>query len=213
MSKYPFRQFVQMDVFDGKQLDQIHTLIPEKEKPKELFTQKTDSNSFLHKKFYACLHKDGWPRFMDVYKNFIHEVIKPILGADKLIYQKTPTFRAHIPNNLAVGAFHRDRDYNHPPNEINFIIPLTDAFESNTVITESEPDKFDFHQIEMKPGQLVQFDGNNCFHGNLPNKTNVTRVSLDFRVVRLEDYDPKKYMTKSMTRKMKFVIGEYYEQI
>lgn len=209
-TEFPFKSLV-ASVFDNHALNRLHELIPDEETPTELFTQKTDSNSFLHKKFYARLH-EGWPELIETYQRFICEVIKPIVDSDELIYQKTPTFRAHIPNNLAVGAFHRDKDYNHPPNEINFIIPLTDCYESNTLITESEPDKMDFHQIEMKHGQLLKFDGNNCTHGSLPNRTGVTRVSMDFRVVLPEKYD-EHFSTKSMTRKMKFVVGGYYEKI
>lgn len=211
--KYPFDKIV-ADEFGvlTSQLDQLHRLIPEDQLPTELFTQKNDSATFLHEIFYARLHKDGWPGLLDTYKQFICEVIKPIMGEDELIYQATPTFRVHIPGNLAVGAFHRDKDYNHPPHEINFIIPLTKAFESNTLIAESEPDKLDFRQIEMKPGQLLQFDGNSCLHGSLPNKTGVTRVSMDFRVMKLQDHNTE-YQTKSMTRKMKFVVGGYYERI
>lgn len=140
--KFPFRE-VLLEVFGNHPLDMIHELIPTEEQPKELFTQKTDSNSFLHRRFYKRLH-EGWPQLVNTYKLFICDVVKPILGTNEIIYQKTPTFRAHIPNNLAVGAFHRDQDYNHPPNEINFIIPLTDAYESNTMITESEPGKWTF---------------------------------------------------------------------
>lgn len=210
VEQYPFKRLLS-EVFDNHPLDRIHELIPEEERPQELYTQKTDSNSFLHQKFYAKLH-EGWPELVDTYKAFICDVIKPIIGTDALIYQKTPTFRAHIPNNVAVGAWHRDMDYNHPPTEVNFIIPITRCFESNTVITESEPGKMDFHQLEMEYGQLVQFDGNKCTHGNLPNKTGVTRVSLDFRVVKPEKHD-EEFKTRSMTRKMKFVVGGYYEKI
>lgn len=70
----------------------------------------------------------------------------------------------------------------------------------------------DFHQVEMKYGQLLKFDGNNCTHGSLPNKTGITRVSMDFRVILPSDYN-EHFSTKSMTRNMKFVIGEYYEKI
>jgi hypothetical protein len=34
-------------------------------------------------------------------------------------------FRVHLPNNVAVGSKHCDADYNHPPGEINFWVPLT----------------------------------------------------------------------------------------
>jgi hypothetical protein len=36
-----------------------------------------------------------------------------------------PPSRVHLPNNVAVGAKHRDFDYNHPEGEINFWLPVT----------------------------------------------------------------------------------------
>ena len=65
-------------------------------------------------------------------------------------------------------------------------------FESNTVIAESEPGLRDFKQIELDPGELFMFNGNKCLHGNLPNRTGKTRVSLDFRVLPEKYYRPEK---------------------
>lgn len=68
------------------------------------------------------------------------EHIAPLFkGEKRIIYQKKPTFRVHLPNNvgnayngtslvltsLAVGKKHRDYDYFHPPGEINFWLPFT----------------------------------------------------------------------------------------
>jgi len=55
-----------------------------------------------------------------------------------------------------------------------------------------------------------QFDGNRCIHGNLPNRTGVTRVSFDFRVMRYEDYDSTHSLT-SLSKGNKFIIGDYYQ--
>ena len=39
---------------------------------------------------------------------------------EKIVYQAKPTLRVQFPGNKAVGGWHRDRDYNHPIDEINF---------------------------------------------------------------------------------------------
>ena len=92
----------------------------------------------------------------------------------------------------------------------NFITAITPMFESNTVIVESEPGKMDFHQLELQPGECTRFDGNKCTHGNLPNKTGLSRVSFDFRVMLFEDYNENHDLT-SLSKGNKFLIGHYYE--
>jgi len=169
-----------------------------------------DSDTIFHQKFYNKM-RSGWPEFLELYQKFIREFIAPITNAkDQLIYQKWPTFRVHLPNNVAVGGWHKDSDYNHPLGETNFILALTPMFESNTTIAESEPGKMDFHQLELMPGQIVRFNGNQCTHGNLPNKTGVTRVSFDFRIMMPEDYNSN-YRLTSLSKGNKFLIGHYYE--
>jgi len=146
-----------------------------------------------------------------MYVEFIRNEIAPKIEAkNKLVYQKWPTFRVHLPNNVAVGGWHTDSDYNHPSGEINFIVAITEMFESNTTIAESSPGKMDFRQLELSPGMYVKFDGNKCTHGNLPNRTGVPRVSFDFRVMRYEEYDRNHKLT-SISKGNKFIIGEYYE--
>ena len=95
-------------------------------------------------------------------------MFKRDLGEDKIIYQKSPTFRISLPNNVAVGQKHCDADYNHPEGEINFWVPLTETFDSNGFYLESEPDKGDFHPFPrtLKPGDVLRFWGNKCKHYN-----------------------------------------------
>ena len=151
--------------------------------------------------------RSGWEEFFCVYRNFINNFVMKQIG-EPIICQKWPTFRVHLPNNLAVGAWHTDSEFNHPDGEINFLLPITRMFESNTIITESEPGLKDFKQIELEPGELFMFNGNKCTHGNLPNRTGFTRVSLDFRVLKKSDY--KENNKTSITTGTKFKVGEYY---
>ena len=177
-----------------------------------LFEPGKDSDTVYHKIFYDKM-RDGWPEMLETYRDFVREVVAPTLGlTQKLLYQKWPTFRVHLPNNVAVGGWHRDLDYNHPKGEINLIVAITPMFESNTTIAEATPGKMDFRQIDMVQGEFTRFNGNQCLHGNLPNKTGVTRVSFDFRVLDPKDYNSEHSKT-SLSRRSKFVVGDYYEEM
>ena len=207
LKKYDFISLFQ-DLFGRKDLDNLHLDLDDEY---EFFSSPgSDSDTKFHTTFYDKM-RSGWPEFLGLYKTFIKDNIAPIMGAtDKLIYQKWPSFRVHLPNNVAVGGWHKDRDYNHPPGEINFILTLTKMFESNATIAESSPGKMDFRQLDASPGQVIKFNGNECIHGNLPNKTGVTRVSFDFRAMLPERYDAAHDLT-SLSKGNKFLIGHYYE--
>ena len=64
----------------------------------------------------------------------------------------------------------------------------------------------------MRVGEFFQFRGGECIHGNKPNKTGKSRVSLDFRVVLKSDYN-KDYEKISKLSSKKFVIGGYYNEL
>ena len=170
-----------------------------------------DSDTKYHKIFYDKM-RSGWPEFLNLYKRFIKEVVLKNLDGDDFIYQTWPSFRVHLPNNVAVGGWHKDSDYNHPKGEINFIVAITPMFESNSTISESIPGKMDFRQFTLSPGEYVKFNGNQCIHGNLPNKTGVTRISFDFRLLKKSDYNDK-HSLKSLSKGNKFLIGHYYEEL
>ena len=197
-------------LFETKDLQKIHK---NSNKDYDFFAEPgKDSDTIFHKKFYDKM-RTGWPEFLDLYKKFIKEVIIPKSGIkDPVIYQKWPSFRVHLPNNVAVGGWHKDSDYNHPVGEINFIVAITPMFESNTTISESTPGKMDFKQFTLNPGQVVMFDGNQCIHGNLPNKTGVTRISFDLRLLKKKDYN-ENHSLKSLSKGNKFLIGHYYEEL
>ena len=52
------------------------------------------------------------------------------------------------------GHAHIDADYHHQPAEVNFWIPLTEVFGTNTLFVESAPGEGDYHPIELKWGSL-----------------------------------------------------------
>jgi hypothetical protein len=83
---------------------------------------------------------------------------------------------------------HCDADYHHQQNEINFWLPLTRSFGNNTLWSESAPGRQDFHPFELEVGEMMQFWGNQCTHYTVPNDTDHTRITVDFRVIPLPQY-------------------------
>ena len=217
---FPFKEMV-TDLFGINDLENIHSLMDKIND--KLFTNETDDQTILHKKFYKKLTND-WKEFEEVYVNFIRKLMTDIYNLDSIIYQAKPTFRVQLPNNIAVGGnikdtdeyygFHRDTDkeYNHPPFEKNFIIPLTDSRDTQSVYIETNPGNVTFEPVIMEVGQFFNFNGGTCLHGNKPNETNLSRVSLDFRIVFPSDYD-ESYSKNSKLSGQKFVIGEYYNEL
>ena len=136
IGKFPFVKLVQ-ECFGLNELTKIHELIGENLN-RELFTNENDDQTSLHQTFYQKLNS-GWPDFDKVYRSFVKDYISKLLDTEEIIFQLTPTFRVQLPNNIAVGGnshdnhdqygWHKDSDleYNHPLNEKNFIIPLTNS--------------------------------------------------------------------------------------
>jgi ectoine hydroxylase-related dioxygenase (phytanoyl-CoA dioxygenase family) len=170
-----------------------------------------DSDTVFHTLFYNKL-REGWPELTDLYRKFVREQIFPLIGEDELIFQKTPTYRIDLPINKVTSVWHRDGDelHQHPPGEINFLVPLTKAYDTNTIWTESEPDLLDFHPANMEYGEYLMFNGNECLHGNKLNATGETRVSFDFRVIPGSEYNPD-YKPKTVTKGLEYKVGSYYD--
>jgi len=169
-----------------------------------VFDRAHDQSTIWHKLYY-----ENFEEFNETYTRFIREYVKPLLGFDKLVYQKIPTFRVHLVGNLAVGEWHKDKTYNHGESEVNFWMPFTDAYGNNSIWTESEEDKGDFKPYDVKSGEILVFNGANLNHGNKLNDTGHTRISVDYRIV---DFDRFKPSDKgSINNNTRFDIGGYFD--
>jgi len=199
-SKYNFKdlvlEYLEEDTLESLKYEEI-----------EVLNITNDQSTFHHKKFYSMMDLDD--RFKKLYDKFIHEYIK-FQFEEEIIYQKYPTFRIHYPKNIAVFEFHKDKDYNHNSNEINFFLPLTDAQDSSTIWIESQEDKEDYKPMNSFYGEIIEFDGANLKHGNCINITNKTRVSFDFRILYRKYYNESEIKLTTGSGK-KFLIGDYYE--
>ena len=177
----------------------------------DLFERKNDLSTICHKCFYDKIRTDN--RFDHEYMSFLSQYIKPRFN-DKIVYQKIPTLRVHLPNNVSVGEFHKDKHYRdknwaEKVQELNYFVPLTKAYGTNTIWAETEEDKGDFQEITANYGECVEWSASKLTHGNKQNLTSITRVSFDFRVVPKSRYIESDHLT--INTKIPFGIGGYYE--
>jgi hypothetical protein len=174
--------------------------------PTEIFEIGHDQGTYFHREFYRLCTRDS--DFMCTYRSLL---LAYLGDSEPFLYQAVPTFRVHLPDNKAVGGkSHRDADYRHPKKEINYLVPLTSMFDSNSMFKESTPGLRDFGFVNLRPGDLLCWDGANCEHGNICNTTGVTRVSFDFRVIRPEDLTDEDQERSTVAHGLRFRLGEYY---
>lgn len=199
--KYNFKEMLS-SLFSVEDLSEINENI-------DVLKRENDQSTKYHKIYYEWAKTE---KFSNIYQDFIKCIVLPIYSSP-IVYQKIPTFRIAFNNNIAVGEFHKDKHYRNidwaeKVSEDNFFLPFTDAFDTNTIWVETEEDKGDFIPMNCNYGQMVRWDGSNLTHGNKINKTGKTRVSIDFRVISYDKYEPSEY--GSINMQSKFKIGEYY---
>lgn len=180
-----------------------------------------DIETDLHKKFYTAIKSST--TFKELYCKLIKDIHAQFFSEDQyLIYQSFPSVRFQFKNNVAVPP-HYDSDHIgcHPLGEKNFIIPVTNMYGTKRLFIESGHGVGDFRGIDLCVGELFYFNGNRCTHYNEVNKEDGIRISLDFRVIRLEDYmkyiqngqititNPRDPDKKRVPTKM--IIGGYYQ--
>jgi hypothetical protein len=205
IKKYPFKDIVS-NWLDTRDLHKLHEI-----RQYEHFDREHDQSTHWHKMFYMMIGIDK--TFNKVYVNFLTDVIKPRFN-EEIVYQKIPTFRIHLPGNVSVGEFHKDKDYRNKEwaekvKEVNYYIPLTKAYGTNTIWTESKEDKGDFKSIDSSYGECVEWEASKLTHGNKDNVTSITRVSFDFRVIPKSRYIESNHLT--INTKVPFGLGGYYK--
>ena len=193
INDYDFRSVI-CDYLNIIQLDNI--FIDQK------ITRSNNQSTEYHKRFYNSLDNDN--RLKSLYDDFISKVVKNLFD-EEIIYQVTPTFRLQAIDNVSVFAFHKDTEYGHSDKTINFFLPITKCYDTNALWVESGSS---FEPMECDYGDLITFDAVNLLHGNKVNKTGKSRISLDFRVMKMVDYYETSKKTLSKNRRL--VLGDYY---
>jgi len=218
---FPFQPLLKQIFGVEGDLAQTHTLLPNSESL-DVFKQREAVKTKFHEMYYQS---PLYPEWRELYYRFVREAILPTFPSEvrEFVVQKDPSFRIDLPNNTSIGirdgeAFNRnqiglhcDHDFGHPAGEINYIVPFTDMYGDNSVFVESGPNTGDFAPITMSYGTYFRFWGNRCRHFNRINTTGVSRLSYDFRIMPLSDYDGASDSISYHNRK--FVIGDYYVQM
>jgi|LakMenEpi03Aug12_release.lakeMendotaPanAssembly.Ray.scaffolds.fasta_scaffold159351_2 sporadic carbohydrate cluster 2OG-Fe(II) oxygenase/sporadic carbohydrate cluster protein (TIGR04323 family) len=170
--------------------------------------------------------------FYDYYDKMVQENVVPKLGKDVLI-QKFGNLRILVPDQDKIGAvllYHQGRWVGNGLGLRTIWMPFTDCFESNTmqimdldisrdVTRESVRDKWSYEKlndycvenswpITLKPGQAHMFFQEHI-HGNIPNRTNKTRVSIDIRLL-IKDGQPHRKWPGAYFRKL---FDKKYNQV
>ena len=213
--KYNFRDVIcKILECEDRDLSALHTTIPGSEDA-AILTLAHDQCLVFHRMYYQSplMYK-----VLEIYEDMIRNYIAPMFKDDVIVYQKRPTFRVQLPNNTAVQSdlggdpdkpgLHRDSDFNHPEGEINFWVPFTKTLPDNTIWTESEVDKGDFHPVLTENGNMLRFYGNKVLHYNKINRCGATRVSFDFRVIPLSRYNKDMEVKRSVQTGRRFTVGE-----
>jgi hypothetical protein len=149
-----------------------------------------------HQRLYQKLQSTEGDEFYKLYNHFIKEIVRP--QYDEAIYfQKKPSHRIHYPEVPGQTRIHRDSDYGHNPAEINYWVPLTDAYGDNSIRLEQE--NGELVPIKIDLGQYLIFDGANKYHGAVKNSTPDCRVSFDFRIIPAKDYEKELEQIRATT--------------
>ena len=202
LDEYNFRHEIEK-MFGTDQLERIHEI---EDCDFGILDMETDQTTYLHKKFYEKVEET---KFLDDYKKFLKDVILPHFNED-LLYQKIPTFRIQVPDNISVAEFHNDKSYSHSPDEVNIFLPITEAKETYTIWSESQENLGDYSPMNAEYGEYYIWDGANLKHGNKINESNISRFSVDFRVLPFSKYDENN-MQETITTKIKLKLGSYFE--
>lgn len=128
-------------------------------------------------------------------------------------FQIEPSLRIHMPEVRPQGVPHCDADYFHQRGEVNFWWPVVhETFDSNSLYCESVRNKEDFAPFNLKYGEYMRFYGNQARHFTVPNVSDITRVSLDIRVVPGPLFI-EKWSSTSNILVVPFTAGGYYKKL
>ena len=160
-----------------------------------------DRDSVFIKEYHKYF--DSNDAFKKEYLNFIENNVRGLFpGEEKLVVQKTPNLRISFPNMTAIGfngtnketvvGLHCDADFGHHYEEMNFIVPITKMYQTNSIYYEPFVgcglDYDDYFNVVLNENELFFVKFNKLLHYNKRNETEKTRISLDFRVIPYSKY-------------------------
>lgn len=211
-------------------LNQLHTLLLTDKlsnKDKEFYSEikrigVDDRDSVFIRDFHSYV--DFCSEFNEEYLSFLKSnIISFFPGEEKLVIQKTPNLRISFPNLTAIGkkesdncnsdsiiGLHCDSDFGHHSSEINFIVPITEMFDTNSIYYEPSVESSvlvkNYENLKLKTDEMFKAYFNKLRHYNKINSTGVTRISFDFRVIPYSKYQENLDYFKGT----KFELESYY---
>lgn len=181
-----------------------------------------DRKSRFVRDYYSDIDTDPHHKLIECYRKFIEENIKPLFPHEKkLLYQATPNIRFSFPTSTAIGrrsgtdpshdiiGLHCDREFGHPEEEMNFIVPITEMFDTNSLYYETDIGSEEYENLGLKQNEYFIAYLNRLRHYNCVNTTGKTRVSLDFRIIPYSAYREGSHA--SVTEHKKIVLGDYFD--
>lgn len=180
--------------------------------------------------------------FFEDYVKFLKDVVRKHILPNNFYFQETPNFRCSVPGSPGYKwkpNYHTDIAIGHPPQSVNFWVPLTKCAGNNSLIfaglAESQAiwDEFgydfdSFHKELEEDTDLFShcekitdaFDGDygeglvfdaRCMHLHQKNDTKSSRVSFDFRVIAATTLSNLEFVFSGTgRRKARFAPGDYY---
>ena len=182
------------------------------------YVDKNDINS-LRLKCFTKLNSINWK---NIIKKVLLKNLTSLLGPDLLVQSKI-NLSIQVPNDKnSILSSHSDSWSSDTPFQLNCWLPLTNAFSTNSMfvlnkkitiksfksisnydlLKKNKISKKDF--IKLNFGNYVLFNPA-LLHGNVENKTNKTRVSLNLRFKSIFSPEPDQY---HQDRK----FGTYYQK-
>jgi len=194
----------------GLSAEKAHTLL-HGEDVNKLLNKNNDQSTYVHKLVYNAFDEDD--NFQKIYERIISHVCKCYrLHGERLLVQAYPSLRVQFPGNLSVFEFHKDRFYSHPDTEINTFLAITDCIESASLWSQQKLfgpfSAFSTYKpLNLVAGTFARLDTATTWHGDIPNLSSDTRISVDFRILRSENELNHK---ETLSRKRKISVGSYY---
>jgi sporadic carbohydrate cluster 2OG-Fe(II) oxygenase/sporadic carbohydrate cluster protein (TIGR04323 family) len=197
--------------FNAWALDIVRTICSDVEDLEKLHLQVSPQNLIKIKKQF---HKKCNERhFMEMVDEFMEEYIPSLIGNKKYLIQRNPTLRIVEPNQSNNGRrlwFHKGTWVGNGSGLRTVWMPFTRSFDSNSMQMINFKTSNELSQkCVNEQWSLEKFESecvNNCFpvnlnygecflffqdylHGNINNETEITRVSMDIRIlIEGEDY-------------------------
>ena len=202
-----FNKFIK-EKFNSNKINSIHN----EASPDKKLVHGTDQATIIHKEIYKDFDKEYDSYLIYFYRKLAFatiEYLRDLYNISKWAVQRYPSLRIQFPENISVFEFHRDSDYNHPLGEINHFLAITDCNESSALHIEKNLGWDNFSPLNLMAGESAILNTSIYKHGDISNKTDFTRFSIDFRSIPLQVLE-KQESKNTVTAQRKLDINDYF---